>query len=398
MDIKERGLYTGAIVWHFDCEFQDEPACAGNGGSAFNKEFFAHSPSNDVKVSAGMSSISLLNPLTDPRWRKLVATDSRASVFHQPAWLEALTRTYGYEALVLTTSGPQERLANGIVLCRLSSWLTGSRLVSLPFSDHCQPLIDGSDDIEAFVDWLRKASAGRRYVELRPLSALLPADSGMEPSSSYCFHELDLSPSLGQLYSNMHPNSFQRKVRRAKREGLSYESALSEKSLLDFYRLLLKTRRRHRLIPQPLSWFKNLVKSFGENLQIRLARKNGTPIAAMLTLRHGSNMVYKYGCSDEAHHNLGGMPFLFWRLIEDSKEMGATKIDLGRSDFDNAGLITFKDRLGAARRPLTYYRFTNQNAAVMKSAWQSYGFRMLFSSVPDTVLSAAGAHLYRHLG
>lgn len=345
-----------------------------------------------------MSSIHLLNPLTDRRWRELVADDSRASIFHQPAWLEALTRTYGYEALVLTTSGPQERLANGIVLCRLSSWLTGSRLVSLPFSDHCQPLVEGPDETQALLNWLREAGAGRRYVELRPLSALLPKDSGMEPSSSYCFHELDLSPSLSQLFSNMHASSFQRKVRRAKREGLSYESGLSEMSLLAFYRLLLKTRRRHRLIPQPLSWFKNLVQSFGENLQIRLARKSGTPIAAMLTLRHGSNMVYKYGCSDETYHQLGGMPFLFWRLIEESKEAGAARIDLGRSDFDNTGLITFKDRLGAAHRSLNYYRFTNQDTADSKSRWQSHSLRKLFSSVPDAVLSAAGAHFYRHFG
>ncbi len=87
----------------------------------------------------------------------------------------------------------------------------------------------------------------------------------------------------------------------------------------------------------------------GRKVQIRLARKNGTPIATMLTLEHRSSVVYKYGCSDEKFHHLDGMPFLFWRLIEETKASGAEKIDFGRSDLDNEGLITFKDRLGTRR-------------------------------------------------
>jgi len=48
------------------------------------------------------------------------------------------------------------------------------------------------------------------------------------------------------------------------------------------------------------------------------------------------------------------MPFLFWRLIEESKASGAERINFGRSDLDNDGLITFKDRVGARRKLLSY--------------------------------------------
>ncbi len=63
-----------------------------------------------------------------------------------------------------------------------------------------------------------------------------------------------------------------------------------------------------------------------------MARKNGSAIATMLTLRQEPNVVFKYGGSDARFHNLGGVPFLFWKLIEDSKTSAAEKIDLGRSD------------------------------------------------------------------
>jgi hypothetical protein len=136
----------------------------------------------------------------------------------------------------------------------------------------------------------------------------------------------------------------------------------------------------------------------GNKLQIRLARKNGTAIAAMVTLRHGTSVVYKYGCSDGEFHSLGGMPFLFWRMIEESKAAGAEKIDLGRSELDNIGLITFKNRIGASQRLLTYYRCTNSNKAETGFSWESRRVRRILSILPDTVLSTAGSLLYKHLG
>jgi hypothetical protein len=41
---------------------------------------------------------------------------------------------------------------------------------------------------------------------------------------SYWFHELDLAPSPEQLFQSLHKSSIQRKVRRAEKEGLSYEA------------------------------------------------------------------------------------------------------------------------------------------------------------------------------
>jgi lipid II:glycine glycyltransferase (peptidoglycan interpeptide bridge formation enzyme) len=135
----------------------------------------------------------------------------------------------------------------------------------------------------------------------------------------------------------------------------------------------------------------------GDNLQITLARKGGTPIAAALTLRYGSCLVHKYACSDERFHSLGGMPFLIWKLIEEAKASGVERIDFGRSDLDNEGLITFKDRLGTTRRLLTYYRYTKKRLSNAMKQWKPQGF-WGFSMLPDTALSAAGRILYKHIG
>jgi CelD/BcsL family acetyltransferase involved in cellulose biosynthesis len=344
--------------------------------------------------------IHVLDPLLDNRWAELAARHPSASVFHSRGWLEALARTYNYEMYVLTSAPFDQPLENGIVVCRVSSWITGARLVSLPFSDHCEPLLHESDEAEQFIHWMQDVCDLQhwKYVELRPQSPPHRGGDGLRPSHSYWFHELDLSPDLNQLFRRLHKNSFQRKVQRAEREGLTYEAGRSVHLMEEFYRLLMRTRRRQQLLPQPRTWFKNLLECMKDALQIRVALKNGSPIAAMLTLRHRSSVVYKYGCSDENFHALGGMPFLFWKLIEESKASGAEKIDLGRTDLNNEGLIDFKDRLGASKKLLTYYRYTKTAKRGVAALSDSQVLRQFFAFLPETVCSAAGRVLYRHLG
>jgi hypothetical protein len=344
--------------------------------------------------------LRLLNPLSDTHWDDLVSRHPRSSVFHDRGWLEALQRTYGYEPLVLTSSPAGQPLTDGIVFCRVSSWATGTRLVSLPFSDHCDPLLDDPEHFQEFLQDVLSATErfSGRYFEFRPRLEICGVREGLRESGSYCLQKLCLEPNLEQIFNSFHHDSIQRKIRRAERELVSYETGNSESLLKDFYHLLVMTRKRHYVLPQPLAWFRNLVRRLGDKIQIRLARTDGRPIAAVMSLRHGSSVVYKYGCSDERFHNLGGMPFLFWRLIEESKASGAQEVDFGRSDLDQEGLITFKDRLGASRSALKYYRYSANPTKESAVRWGTSGFRRWVPVLPEAVLMAAGRILYRHMG
>ena len=340
-----------------------------------------------------------VDPLTDPRWDKLLGTHSRASVFHTVAWLRALRRTYGYEPVAYTTSAPGQELRNSIVFCRVSSWVTGRRLVSLPFSDHCDLLVNETGDLHELLSMLERLSAqdSWRYIELRPLRPLNGAAVIFSQTETYCYHQLDLSPDLDTIFSNLHKDSIQRKIRRAEREGLGYEEGHSD-SLLDiFCRLQLLTRRRHQLPPQPRMWFRNLIDCFGDKLKIRVAFKHRQPIASILTLCHKDTLVYKYGCSDSRFNNLGGTHLLFWRSIEDAKKSGMHIFDLGRSDDNNVGLITFKDRWAATRSTLTYVRYPSDFSQPLGTDWKLRIAKRLFAHAPERLLSAAGNLWYKHI-
>jgi hypothetical protein len=165
-----------------------------------------------------------------------------------------------------------------------------------------------------------------------------------------------------------------------------------------FYRLQVITRRRLRLPPQPFAWFRNLAECMGAKLKIRVASKDGTPVASIVTLQHGHSLVYKYGASDKAFSNLGGMQALVWRAVEDAKSQGLLEFDLGRSDWENEGLIRFKDQLGAARSTLTYWRYPASAVAHGRGTWKVGMAKRIFSRMPDACLTAAGKLLYKHLG
>jgi hypothetical protein len=338
----------------------------------------------------------IVDPITDPRWAQLIERDPRATVFHSPGWLKALRETYHFEPVALTTSAPEEPLVNGVAFCEVKSWFTGNRLVSLPFSDHCEPLVQAGEDPGELATL---AGADQwRYVELRPVDWAPGAKSGPIPfreAGKFWLHRLDLTPTADEIFHRFHVDCVRRKIRRAEKERVVYEEGNNPALLETFYRLLLRTRRRHRLPPQPKTWFRNLSKFLPNTIKIRVASKDGQPIASILTFGYKNKLMYKYGCSDERYHRLGGIQLLLWRSIQEAKEKNCTEFDLGRCEWDNSGLRNFKNRWGAIPSPLTYWRYKSGSP----SADHEHQFaRKLLRWCPPRLLQVAGRSLYRHIG
>jgi CelD/BcsL family acetyltransferase involved in cellulose biosynthesis len=338
-------------------------------------------------------------PITDRRWSEFLGEEPRASIFHTPQWLEALRLTYGYEPFVLTTAGDRSKLQNGIAFCRVSSWLTGRRIASVPFSDHCEPLVQGDAEYSRLLAAIGEeiASSHSRFAELR---AFAPDRTG--PGSAgevtFCHHSLDLRPDIARIHRQFHYDCVQRKIRRAQREQLAYVHGRSDDLLNVFYGLMTRSRRRQRLPLQPLRWFRNLIALLGDNLSIRVASFEGQPVASILTLTFKNTVVYKYGCSDRALSRLGGMQLLLWRTIQEAKAAGIESFDLGRSDWANPGLITFKDRWGAARTTLAYRQIRNTLVKGPGDRIRSLLEKQVAALAPDRLVTAAGRAFYRHFG
>lgn len=344
-----------------------------------------------------------IDPIKDARWADLVERHRKASVFHTVGWLEALRNTYGYEPVVFTTSSSSAELSNGFLFCRVDSWLTGRRLVSLPFSDHCEPLCDSMDDMNFLVRYLLTSMEHQdlRYLEIRPVNGNFGRTSetnGFQPAGIYYLHVLDLRPELDQVFGSLDKDSVQRRIHRAERAGLAEKCGRSDDLLKEFFALFVKTRGRHRLPPTPYIWFRNLIRSYGEALEIRIAYWTNTPISAILTLRWKDMVYYKYGCSDARFNQFGAIPWLLWRAIASAKCNGASHFDMGRTEEQNTGLLVFKNHWVSQTQRLVYWRFPHTAALDSVNSWKLRTAKRAFSLMPDGLRTIAGKLLYRHIG
>ncbi len=318
-----------------------------------------------------------------------------------PGWLECLRHTYGYIPIVYTLTPPDHELENGIVFCQVKSPLTGRRLVSLPFSDHCDPLVDKQEDLDRLLRSITSDGDSResRYVEIRPLESVsgeLRTRTDFHLCNRYFNHEIDLRIGLDAVFKRLHKDCVQRKIRRARREALVYEEGRSEAFLAEFYALHCQTRRRQGLVPQPRVWFQHLAEHLGDSLKIRVAYKDEEAIAAIITLIGQGSLFYKYGGCNPKYNALGGMQLLLWKSIEEACGLGVRRFDLGRCETDQAGLIMFKERWGASRHELVYMRHP---ACVVFS--ENHLLRRTLVRIlplfPIAALRAMGSLLYRHI-
>jgi len=220
----------------------------------------------------------------------------------------------------------------------------------------------------------------------------------MRPRDTYVFHTIDLKREPGEIFGRFHRDCVQRKIARAERERLTCEEGRGTELVDAFYNLFVRTRGRRRLPAHPRVWFANLVDCLGDNVTIRVASKDGRPIASILTLAFRDITIYKYGCSDERYHKLGGMQLLLWKAIQDAKLSKASEFDLGRSDLEDRGLVAFKNRWGAIRGGLTYWRYSIRPTLLAASGWQIRFAKRFFAHLPPSLLTAAGRIFYRHVG
>jgi len=316
--------------------------------------------------------------------------------------LHALKREYAYEPIALAVADRQTgALRGGLVLCRIETSLRRRVLVSLPFSDHCSLLAASTEDCALLLTALRDEQRnGRCYsVELRSRAPIKGIEPAFLTSQSYFLHALDLSGGLESVAARFHKNHVLRKIRRSARENLRCVEGHDRELLNAFYSLMVRTRHRHGLPPQPIEWFEAILGCLKQRAAIRVAYKGTTPVAAVLTLAHHGTVTYKYGASDERWHSLGGMQLLLWKTIEDASARGFTELDMGRSETQEAGLVAFKEHWGATRETLTYVTCPKPNPirAVLMKGTISVARRILSRS-PRSALVRLGRAFYHHAG
>ncbi|MFJ9623217.1 GNAT family N-acetyltransferase [Streptomyces sp. NPDC101181] len=304
---------------------------------------------------------------------------------HVPAslWHE-MTGEAGGDLLPSQTAGWRDAVcANGWQdASRLYTWPDGSRLLV--------PLVRSADESgTTYASWpegwgvggviaapealtadrvrtvLRDLAAlPARQVYLRPATAAAPMWGELMPPGTRrnprMTQVLDLTGGFGHVWEHRFSQRARWAVRRAERAGLVVSQDDTGQLIPEFYRLFElsaarwaeqpgsapeETMRRVRA-KNPMSKFAAVARHLGTDCRVWLASHEGRPVAALLALHHGSQVVYWAAAMDKpAAARTHAPTYLVHLVIMDACAHGARSLHMGDT-YPGTSVTKFKAGFG----------------------------------------------------
>lgn len=343
--------------------------------------------------------LEVVDPTRFPGWDERLACHPDATVFHTSAWARLLLETYAYLPKYFTFI-EQDRLVGLLPFMEIRSWITGTRGVSLPFTDASAPILPagfGFEEAMAQVIALAE-SRGWRTVEIR---GRIPEMENLPASAEYLSHDLDLTGGESLLFSRYRPN-VHRNIRKAEREGISVSEDNTAEGLREFYQLNCLTRREHGLPPQPIRFFEHLKEYVLEKELgfLMMARHKKKAIAGAIFLLFGGKAVFKYGASDRRYQEFRANNLVFRDAIRHLCGKGVRTLSFGRTDMFHEGLRQFKLSWGTTTSMLRYVKYDVRSKSYLGGTptHQPTSWKRTMSKLPIPVLRIIGNVAYRHIG
>lgn len=339
-----------------------------------------------------------VDPRIDPIWQTL-AERAASSVFHSPSWIQVLTDTYGWPASAYVVVDDRGEPQAGIPFCRIADMM-GERILALPFSDYCDPLVHDQQCWDYLVDCLLP---NRCPISLRCLHNDLPlSDKRFAVVKQAKWHRLDMKSDLDQLWDRLH-DSTHRAIRKSQREGVEVRVAKSESELRAFFDMHLKVRKyKLGMLAQPFVFFQNIWRHFvdTQNGFLLLALYQDKIVAGDFFLEWKDTLYYKFNASLPADLNHRPNDLLIWEGIQRGKARGFDFLDFGLSDIDQEGLVRYKRKFGTEEKIISFLRYTPNGSPSLaekqtRDLLAQLTRRFTDQMVPDLVTEKAGEDLYR---
>jgi CelD/BcsL family acetyltransferase involved in cellulose biosynthesis len=334
----------------------------------------------------------------DAAWREYVESLPDALPFHHPRWIAVLTATYGLKARAVVVRDEGGTIVAGLPVVMVKTPLRGARLVSLPFTDYCPPLVAPGVDASVILPPLQ---AECRRVDARRAEVRAEIEGSVPFLAAGYRHVVDLRRGYDAVAAGFHASQVRRNIKRAHASGLVLRHSDRRDDLVDeFYRLHVKTRRRLGVPVQPRRFFRHIREHLmGEHGSITLATLNSRPVAAALFLRQASTVVYKYGASDAESWPARPNHAIFEHAIRSACDEGYAWFDFGRTDADAEGLRAFKRGWGAHETPLVYSAVGDVRPVTLAPPAPSIAggvLRAVISRSPEWVCRVTGEVFYRY--
>ncbi len=302
--------------------------------------------------------VSLLDDSRREEWSGYVNTRPEATFYHRVEWKGVMERNFGHPTYYLMAEDGGLR---GILpLVFVNSRLFGSILCSMPFMNFGGVVADNPETEAALLEEASSLvhSLNADYLELRHLersNAALPVKT----------HKVSMTVTLDpdpDVIWDSYKSKHRRNIRKAMKSGLSYSTGGAE--LLDrFYEVLSRGWRELGTPIYARSFFRDILETFGEDVQISVADLGGTPVATAFDGFHAGTVEGMWAYARREYSRIEPNYFLYWKLIERACLRGCRIYHLGRSTAGSTAEF-YKRKWNAVSKQL-YWEYVLGNGAEM---------------------------------
>ena len=187
------------------------------------------------------------------------------------------------------------------------------------------------------------------------------------------------------------------KIRKAEKNKINFHSGL--RHLDDFYNIFSINMNRLGTPVYPKSFFKNIIKTFYDNIEILVLKKDNKIIACMFLFKFKNIISEFWVASLEQYNRIYVNNLLYWKAINYACENNYEWFDFGRST-KNSGTYRFKVQWRAIPLQLYYmyiFNKTNKMPQVDSINNRYEVFINLWKKLPYRITNCLGPKVVKYL-
>jgi hypothetical protein len=346
-----------------------------------------------------------VNPASDGRWDRFVIGHPFGWIPHLSCWQRILEQSFphmkGYYPALVRHRGGEIKAA--LPLFEVRSWLTGTKLVSIPWATLCDPLVGCSEEYRLLHQKAlgMQKTLGAGHLEVRSLHSLGLLEDGI-PAEGPVFkhHYLLLNRDLDELRHTFHRSCIQQRISRAYASNLRVRTGESIEDLDILYAMHQKNRRHKCLPPHPYLFFRNMweILATEKLATLLIAEFRGRPVATLLLFKFKGRMSAEVAQMDEEYRNMSPNILLFWEAIKLGVRENYRIFDFGRTSPEHRSLLEFKSRWGTKVADMRCFYYPAEKGLGLVGRY-SKSYRLLqfvCKNTPEFVQPYIGEFCYRH--
>ncbi len=319
--------------------------------------------------------------------------------FHRPTWLLAVAKACGHEWRYLLAEDGGGKLQGILPLNLIHSALFGRALVSSGFAVGGGILANNDQAAQMLADeaWRFAERNSFPTVELR--GGPVPDGEWQRKQDVYAgFVTMLADDRDSQLLAI--PRKQRAEIRKGLNNDLTMHIGTGDKDREDHYAVYAESVRNLGTPVFPRDLFDAVLDGFGEDADILTIRKDGNPVASVLSLYHRGKVMPYWGGGTWDARQFRANDLMYYELMNHARERGCVSFDFGRSKY-GTGAFSFKKNWGFEPQPLVYTTRTADGEDARDVNPMSPKYRMqvaLWQRLPLPIANRIGPMIAKGLG